>query len=300
MNIAVHAIILTRNEEHHIARCIASIQPFVSSILVIDSFSTDGTCDIAASLGARVERHKFINHAAQVNFAVEKLKSEGGWLFRIDADEVLESGGSILTAPELAKVSANISGIVVQRRIVFMGQRIRFGGIEPSWQLRLWRSGRGRCEQRWMDEHIIVDGGVQKSELVISDVNLNSLHWWTAKHNEYASREAIEVLNRRHGFLQKHETKPSGAQAKTKRFLKEKIYLMLPGGLRAAVYFFYRYILRFGFLDGCSGFYFHLFQGLWYRSLVDAKVSEIKKYSEKQDLSLEDAILAKTGIDVKS
>ena len=191
------------------------------------------------------------------------------------------------------------NGLLVQRRIHFMGRRIRFGGVEPSWQLRLWKNGRGECEQRWMDEHMIVDGGIAKSGLVISDINLNSLGWWTEKHNDYASREAVEVVlsGVRPPGNAAPQNRQMGAQARLRRWLKQRIYQRLPGGVRAALYFMYRYVLRLGFLDGAAGFYFHALQGFWYRLLVDAKLANIARRRTEGMEALE-AVRAETGIDL--
>jgi glycosyltransferase involved in cell wall biosynthesis len=293
MSEKIHAIILTLNEERHIQRCIESIRPLVSSVLVVDSGSTDRTLEIAKSLGAEVIERSWHNHATQFNHGVDHLAGKDGWLLRIDADEILEPADFDIQKFAQSK----INGLSVQRRIYFMGRRMRFGGIEASWPLRLFRNGFGRCEQRWMDEHIVVEGAVEKSNLVLSDINLNSLHWWTEKHNSYASLEAIEVLNRKYNFLgdsivQKNRL---SIQATFRRTLKENLYLKLPSGLRAVIYFFYRYVLRGGFLDGTAGYYFHFLQGLWYRSLVDAKVKEIEAMVQEQKISFKAAILLKTG-----
>jgi hypothetical protein len=69
-------------------------------------------------------------------------------------------------------------------------------------------------------------------------------------------------------------------QAKWKRIVKEKIYSKLPVGLRAFLYFIYRYFLLFGFLDGKKGFLWHFMQGFWYRLLVDIKIMEIEERSQ--------------------
>ncbi len=295
----IHAIILTFNEEMHIARCIKSIKDQCKTITVVDSNSTDKTIEIARSLGAKILVNDWVNYATQMNYSINAVANQGGWLLRIDADEVFESRSEILTGQFLDNLEPEIDGILVQRRIHFLGKRIKYGTIEPSWQLRLWRNGKGQCEQRWMDEHIKVEGRVQKSNFVLSDINLNSLTWWTDKHNSYASREAIDILNRKFCFLPEDKLNDSGAsrQAKLKRFIKENIYNKLPTGIRALAYFFYRYILHLGFLDGKPGFYFHLLQGLWYRTLVDAKVVEITAYSKKHNISIPDAIKKCTGFD---
>ena len=295
----IHAIVLTHNEAIHIERCLRSIKPVCETITVVDSGSTDQTVAIAMSLGAEIFVNPWINHAIQVNFAIEKVVQRGGWVLRIDADEVLDECSAQITGDALDRVDREVDGILTQRRIYFLGRRIRWGGIEPSWQLRLWRNGSGYCEQRWMDEHIKVNGRVVKSDIVLSDINKKSLAWWISKHNDYASREAIDSLNLRYGFAPYEVFNQSGAsaQARLRRLLKEKVYLRLPAGLRTMTYFLYRYILRLGFLDGASGYYFHLMQGLWYRTLVDAKIAEIVAFSEKEQTSMVNAIKERTGID---
>lgn len=295
----LHAIILTLNEEMHIARCINSIKKHCASVTVIDSGSTDRTVEIAQEQGAEVKYNPWTNYATQLNFGIDHLSDRGGWLFRIDADEILEPDASEELCAVLRRLDPEASGILVKRRIYFLGKRMRHGAMEPSWQLRLWRNGKGRCEQRWMDEHIKVSGSVVRSKIAISDVNLNSLTWWVAKHNSYASREAIDILNESYGFLRKDSLFDSSAsgQARSKRLLKERLYLRLPGGLRTIGYFLYRYFLRCGFLDGLAGYYWHSMQGFWYRNLVDAKVFEIKKHAADQGCSIVEAIRTKTGID---
>ncbi|WP_084324450.1 glycosyltransferase family 2 protein [Hyphomonas polymorpha] len=294
----IHAIILTLNEEMHIERCIRSLSDQCASVTVVDSGSSDRTCEIARNLGARVIVNPFINHAQQMNFAIDQVSGSGGWLFRIDADEVLSQDSRESLRDAVLRAAPDVQAFVVMRRIHFLGRRIRHGAVEPSWQLRLWRADAGRCEQRWMDEHILVRGRVDRSGIVIADINLNSLGWWTTKHNGYASREAIEQLNEVHGFLPVSTLQGAGAsaQARRKRFLKHHLYRRIPPSLRAAIYFVWRYVFRFGFLDGRPGWYFHLLQGFWYRTLVDAKVMEIQRYADEHRISITAAIETLTGI----
>ncbi|NNJ77125.1 MAG: glycosyltransferase family 2 protein, partial [Anderseniella sp.] len=282
MTAEIHAIILTFNEERHIARCIRSLGDQCASITVIDSESTDQTREISEDLGAEILINPFVNHAEQVNFAIDQLAHRNGWFLRIDADEVVDSEASQDLATAVDSVAADVDGVLIKRRIHFMGRRIRHGGIEPNWQLRLWRSGTGRCENRWMDEHLIVAGRVQKSEIVLSDINLNPLDWWISKHNSYASREAVEVLNSSHHF-KPVDTLPTGAgfHAKKRSFLKNNIYNKVPAELRSLFYFIFRYFVMLGFLDGKAGWHFHVLQGFWYRFLVDAKLHEVRKYMKQ-------------------
>jgi glycosyltransferase involved in cell wall biosynthesis len=294
----IHAIILTLDEEKHIARCIESISAHCASILVVDSGSTDRTREIARSLGAEVIENPWINYATQLNKGIAACAGKSGWLLRIDADEYLPAASSVALRTMLDRQPPDVAGVMLRRQIVFLGRRIQWGGIEPSWQLRLWRTGQGACEQRWMDEHIVVTGKVVRSSIDLVDENLNSLDWWTTKHNRYASREVIDILASR-GLLagnmniQRHS---ASLQAKLKRFVKEQVYEKLPGGLRPLIFFFYRYVVRLGFLDGRPGYYFHVLQALWYRTLIDAKVDEIMS-RVKRGIPVAEAVRQATGID---
>lgn len=295
----IHAIILTRDEQKHIARCIESIRDVCDSILVVDSGSTDRTREIAASLGATVILNDWVNYAVQCNHAITALAERTGWFMRIDADEYLTAGSATGLQKLLARIPASVDGLLVQRQIIFMGRRIKWGGIEPNWQLRIWRAGTGVCESRWMDEHIVVDGGVSRTDIEIVDENFNSIDWWTTKHNNYASREAIDILVSR-GLLDggaRFPRRGASAQAKFKRSLKNHVYNRLPGGFRALFFFLYRYVLRLGFLDGRSGYYFHILQGFWYRTLVDAKLTEILRRAKSTGAPIADVVRATTGID---
>lgn len=296
----IHAIILTLDEEQHIARCIESLRGQCASITVVDSGSRDSTVTIAQRLGAEVVSNPWVNYATQMNFGIDRLAGRRGWLLRIDADEIVDPDSRQTLLEASVRTPEDVDGLLVQRRIHFLGRRIRHGAIEPSWQLRLWRNGSGRCEQRWMDEHIQVAGRVAQSGVVLSDINLNSLTWWTTKHNSYASREAVDVLNLRHELFssEANANTPGSPQARRRRFVKEKIYYRLSPGLRSLFYFVYRYVLRLGFLDGRAGFYFHLMQALWYRSLVDAKVTEIEDFARATSVDMRTAIRDRTGIDI--
>jgi hypothetical protein len=201
----------------------------------------------------------------------------------------------------LEAVQSSTNGLTVNRRIYFLGRWIKHGGIYPAPMLRIFRSGLGHCENRWMDEHIIVKGGIEHLEGDIADKNLNNLTWWTEKHNHYATREAIDLL------LMKEKNVAIGRssmamsnQAKIKRWMKEKVYSNLPLGVRSTLYFLLRYFLLLGFLDGGRGFAFHFLQGYWYRCLVDLKVLEIRELMKSRGQTLEQVVLAEYGHNINA
>jgi len=291
------ALILTYNESKHLSRCLDSLSELFSEVVVIDSFSTDNTTLIAKKYGVTLVQNEFINQAQQLNWYLDNHKIDSEWIFRIDADEVITPELRSNLEGGLDYISNSVSGITINRRIYFLGKWIRHGGIYPIPVLRLWRNGRGYCENRWMDEHIIVQGEVEHVSGDISDINLNNLSWWVDKHNNYASREAVEVVLSQTRESKSNDMKMS-ANASRKRWIKRVVYSRIPLGIRAVLYFTYRYIFLAGFLDGSKGFAFHLFQGLWYRLLVDYKVLELRLLVKSNNKDLRSIILDEYGYDV--
>lgn len=295
---ALTVVILTRDEECHIARCLESVSRFVGHVLIVDSGSTDRTVDIARSMGAEVRENPWINYATQMNWGIERVPAGTKWIMRLDADEVVTPDLASEIAERLPGLSDDVDGIYVARRMTFLRRSIRWGGVFPVRVLRIFRAGRGRCENRWMDEHILVNGPTADFDGEIVDDSVKSLTWWTQKHNAYASREVVDLLNLEHGFMP-HETMADlrgGKQAGVKRWLKETVYSRLPGGLRAFVYFTYRYVARLGFLDGREGAAFHVLQGFWYRYLIDAKLHEVRLHMRRTGADAPTAIRDVLGI----
>lgn len=274
-------IILTFNEEMHIERAIDSIRPIVEDIIVVDSCSTDLTVQKALELGATVVQHEFINHAKQFQWALDNCSFESEWVMRLDADEYFSPELVRECRERLAGLPAEISGINLRRRQIFMDRWIRYGDRYPLILLRIWRRGRAHIEQRWMDEHIVLDEGHSITfDNDFYDHNLNSISWWMEKHNNYATREALDVIiSRRSLSLTDSKISQAGihSQASRKRLIKELIYNRFPLGTGPLLYFFYRYFLRAGFLDGKEGLVYHALQGFWYRFLVDVKVFEMER-----------------------
>lgn len=291
-------LILTFNEERHIARCIESTRGLARRVVVVDSGSTDGTCDIAVRLGAELYRHAWTNHAAQINWALDNSSIQTEWVMRLDADEVFTPGLHLCLSLTLPAIPKYIVGLTVNRQIHFMGRWIKHGGLYPIRVLRVWRNGQGRCEARWMDEHILVEGRIHHLNGDIADINLNDITWWTAKHNGYAVREAIELLLSEQSGSCRSGQLGMSRQARVKRWVKSSVYAHLPLGLRSAAYFSYRYVLRAGILDGWQGFAFHFLQGFWYRFLVDVKVFEIRSMMSARNQPLREVVESEYGFKI--
>ncbi len=277
----ISVIILTHNEEQHIERCIESLNQVASQIFIVDSFSTDRTVEIAKSLGTKVYQNKWINYANQFHWGLDNCPISTKWVMRMDADEYLEDELITEINNKLDGLNENITGVYLKRKVLFKGKWIKYGGFYPHILLRIWKHGMGRIEQRWMDEHIVLSQGetIQFDKDLVDD-NLNDITWWIEKHNSYATREMLDLMNMKYGFFESDDAllNSDDPQAKKKRLLKEKVYSKIPTGLRAFLYFIYRYIVKLGFLDGKKGFVFHFMQGFWYRLLVDVKVEEFEKF----------------------
>ena len=296
------AIILTKNEEKHISRCLESLSGVASRIFVVDAYSSDNTVQIAKSMGAVVVQRPWKNYADQFQWAIDNADVRSGWLMRMDADEYLEPDLRAELPRLLKMLPDDVLGVYVKRKVHFYGKWIRHGGFYPHILLRIWRAGYGRIEQRWMDEHIVLPPGAKtvlaKGHIV--DDNLKGITFWIDKHNKYASREAVDLLNLKYPLFPQDETLKftEDPQAKLKRLLKEGLYARLPIGLRAALYFLYRYIFRLGFLDGSKGFIWHFLQGFWYRLLVDVKVMELEMRSKGDVEILRRLLREEHGLDI--
>lgn len=276
----ISTIILTFNEEIHIERCIKNASAISKKIYVVDSYSTDNTVEIAKSLGATVLQNTFINQAVQFQWALDNCPIDTDWVMRLDADEYLLPQLQAEIIEKFPQLSTDFTGFCLKRRHHFLGRWIRRGDRYPVTLLRIWKLGCAHIENRWMDEHIVLDVG--KSIILDNDFvddNLNNVNWFIAKHNAYATREMVEIINHKYTLFDNQSalTAAESGQAKLKRLVKENLYNRLPIFVRPVLYFIYRYFIRLGVLDGVEGFAYHFMQGLWYRCLVDLKCLEAER-----------------------
>jgi glycosyltransferase involved in cell wall biosynthesis len=296
--VSLTVVILTYNEALHIGRAIDSVASVADQIVVVDSGSTDQTVELARNRGAWVLKNPFISQAQQFNWALTQLPSDTDWVFRLDADEIVSSELAESLKNNLNGLDSSVAGARVNRRIAFLGKQIRWGGVFPVSIVRVFRYNRGRSEDRWMDEHIIIDGSEVQLAGELLDDNKKPITWWIEKHNNYASREVIEILDAEYKFLLRGAPGELAGQSAIKRWLKSRIYTRLPTGFRAGLYFFYRFVLRLGILDGPEGRTFHVLQGFWYRYLVDVKLLEIRRLMKNDGLDVVSAIAIILDIDV--
>lgn len=276
-NRRLSAVILTFNSSASITRTIRAILPLTTTIHVVDSYSQDNTLEICREFGCQIVQHPFENYAAQRNWAIDTLDLPGEWQLHVDADEEL--------TPDLQRAIAAIDlsdpytdGYILGRKLVFMGQTLRFGGIAKTWHYRLFRRGFGRCEDRLYDQHFVSTGNVRRIKAFMLDHQEMTLSDWTARHNRWSDAEAAEIGVEYPRSPSKRQIVPSmGGDAIARRRYAKQTYYRLPMFWRAAAYAIYRYILCGGFLDGKRGFIYHMLQGFWFRLLVDAKLFEMEQ-----------------------
>lgn len=278
--LSLTTIILTKNEENNIEKCIRSLDGLAERIIVVDSFSDDNTKDLALSLNADVYENKFISHSNQFNWALKNCNITSEWIFRIDADEEMTAGLVEEFKEKIPQITEGINGVFLRRRRYFMGRWIKHGDVYPEKVMRLFRTGTAESEDRTMDEHIVLKfGDAIEFESDFEDKDTKDLTFWINKHNWYSNKESAEFIkiyteqssnNELHGKI-------LGNQCERRRWLKNKIYYKIPLFVRPIFYFIYRYFFKLGFLDGKEGLIYHVLQAFWYRFLVDAKIYEVKK-----------------------
>ena len=276
-------IILTYNEELHIRRCLEKIAPYVKQVFIIDCFSSDKTLEIAREYpNVMILQNKWpaTKYAGQFNWALENAPIDSKWVLRLDADEYLLPETIAELNKKLHCLPNNVTGIVLKRRHIFFNKWMK-RGTYPVKLLRVFCYGKAKCEQRLMDEHIqLLEGTSVEFDNDFCDHNLNNISWFCHKHVEYATREAVDLLDIEYdmtGAAATDDEKNISDQAIVKRQKKHK-YAKLPLFLRSFIYFFYRYFIKMAFLEGKEGFAWSFFQGWWYRTLVDAKVLEARKW----------------------
>lgn len=278
-------IILTFNEEKNIADAINSVKDVSKRVVVIDSFSTDKTVEIAKSLGAEIFQNKWINYATQYQYGIDVSNITTKWILRLDADERL-TNQSAKEINELCDNNTNtdVNGIIIRLEVNFLGKSLKHGGIYPLKVLRIYKNNIGYIESRNMDEHIVLKEGKtieMKTDCLHHDYK--DLSTWIDKHNKYSSREVIDYYE---NIESEKELISLNKSAKIKRFIKFNIYYKLPLGTRAHLYYLYRYYFKMGFLDGKEGKIFAFMQAYWYRFLVDAKIFEKKKLVNENEKSV--------------
>ncbi len=266
-------IILSFNSQESIGETIRRAKKISDDIQVVDSGSSDNTVAIVRESGVQLYHREFKNYGDQRNWAITNLPIRNPWQLHLDADENLteELQMEILELPD----NPGVDGYFVKRFLTFMGRVLRHN-LAPTWHLRLFRSGGGKCEEREYDQHFYCSGSTaQLKGALIDDIKM-SLRDWTSRHNRWADAEVKEILSRKSsGRIQ---ASLAGDIVQRKRYYRS-FYDRAPRFVRPLALFFFRYVIKGGFRDGIEGLIFCTLQTFWFRFLVDAKLLEAERQS---------------------
>lgn len=267
-------VILTFNSEATLPATLQRALLVSQDIVVLDSGSCDGTRRIAAAAGAAVFQHDFRSYGEQRNWAIDALRLRSAWHLHLDADEYLDD--NLIAEIQALSEDTHHNGFLIARYLTFLGRTLRHGGMSPTWHLRLFRVGCGRCELRQYDQHFYLLSGTMArlKGSMIDDIRM-SLSEWTARHNRWSDAEVAEATSKvtTPAPIQPQRT---GNPIEQKRYWRSR-YNHLPLLTRPFALFCYRYFICLGFLDGKEGFIFWTLQTFWFRFLIDAKIVEEEK-----------------------
>lgn len=246
----VSILLLTLNEEQNLPACLDAVS-WCDDIVLVDSFSTDRTVEIAEAYGVRVYQRRFDNFAGQRNYALDQVEFEHEWIFHLDADEIFTD--ALRLEMEMAIENPAFDAWRVPSKMMFLGKWLRHSGIYPSYQVRLTRSPDFRFRQvgHGQKEDIPLERIGTLTEPYLHYSFSKGLHEWFEKHNRYSSDEAEAALAHKHGehmdWAGLFASDPS-----RKRMAMRALVFRLP--FRPLLRFLYMYIFRLGFLDGSAGY----------------------------------------------
>jgi glycosyltransferase involved in cell wall biosynthesis len=258
---AVSVLIPAKNERDNIAACIGSVS-WANEVVVVDTASSDGTAEIAVSLGARVVQFEYRpGDLKKKNWALKNYPFRNDWILILDADERITPA----LAAEISstvKNAGSAAGYYVNRKFYFLGTWIRHAGYFPSWNLRLFRKGQGRYEfvpdhsansgDNEVHEHMIIAGPTEKLAEPMEHYAYPDVFSFIEKHNRYSNWEAFNGEAAR-AFSDGASASDISGSINRKRVLKRLSQsLPAPHWLR----FFYHFFYKLGFLDGFAGYYF--------------------------------------------
>jgi glycosyltransferase involved in cell wall biosynthesis len=246
----ISVLILTRNEEPNIARCLDSVK-WADDVLVVDSFSDDRTLEIAKDRGARFLQNCFVNFAEQRNFGLAHGNLKHDWILHLDADEVV--------TPELQRelittaASGDKDAYRVASKMMFQGRWLKHSGLYPWYQVRLGKKGilsfvqvgHGQRETLPLDKV-----GTLESPLLHYSFS-KGIYDWVEKHNRYSTAEALH-------FVEEGVSQPmdwiallAASDPTRRRRALKRSFFRLP--FRPTLRFLYMYLFKLGFMDGRPG-----------------------------------------------
>ena len=268
---SISVLILTLDEEVNLAGCLESVA-WCDDVVVLDSFSTDRTVEIARERSVRVYQRAFDNYANQRNFGLREVDYRHPWVLMLDADERVPEELQREMHAVTSRVPDTVALFRMRRRDHLFGRWIRRSSGYPTWFGRLARVGRAWVE-RPINEEFHADGEVASLAGHLDHFPFNKgFSAWIEKHDRYSTMEA------RLRALQPREDEPwlslfAPDPARRRRAQKDWINSM---PLRPLVVFTGLYFIKGGMLEGRAGLTFSLLRA-WYEYFIDCKAIELRR-----------------------
>ncbi len=256
--LSLSVVIITKNEEANLPRCLASVS-WANEIIVVDSGSTDDTREIAWEAGATVHEIEWRGFGPTKAFGVTKAIND--WVLSLDADEEV-SPALAEQIKEMLATGTNYHGFDMPRRTRFLGRWISHCGWYPDRILRLFKRGHGGIDDAQVHESVVVDGAIGHFDGDLLHHSYPTVEHYFSKSNRYTTLGAAEAFRK-------------GKKAGLGSIV-----------LRPLASFISHYIVRQGFRDGLEGFLISVFSAI----AVMTKYAKLRAlYQEIETNSRKDA-----------
>lgn len=189
----VSAILITKNEEEALARCLESIC-WVDEIILVDSGSTDRTIEIAKKFGAKVYSENWKGYTDQKNSALQKVTSN--WVISIDADEEFTEEAQNDIKRLIKMNEKGVDAYAFRRKVFYLGKWITHGDWYPDYVVRLWRHGSGKFQGGRVHESFVVEGKTKRLRSDILHYTYKDLDDQRARIEKYAGLWAQDQFDR--------------------------------------------------------------------------------------------------------
>jgi glycosyltransferase involved in cell wall biosynthesis len=269
--VPVSVMIFTLNEEIHLPGCLEALC-WCDDVIVVDSFSTDGTESVCREYGVRFFQHLFEGFGSQRNWALAHSEPKHAWILILDADERVPPALALELA-EVAQVDPpGVGAYRVRRRFHMWGRWLRHSSLYPTWVVRFIRKDRVRYLNRGHAETQQVAGELRDLGNDLIDENRKGIDEWFERQNRYSRKDAEYELGQSAGPLQLRDL--LAGDPLVRRAAMKRLAWRMPG--RPLLFFLYSYLWRGGFRDGKDGFMFCYMKAL-YCAMV-----QIKKFDAKR------------------
>ena len=269
----ITVVMISLNEGHNMRDVLKNLSGWAQEVILVDSYSSDKTIDIAISYGIKVVQRPFKGFGDQWNFAISEMKIETPWTMKLDPDERLTD--ELKRDIEKKITDPETQGILVTRQLWFMGKKL---SIKQN-ILRLWKSGTCQFSDVLVNEQPLVSGYKCLANGYLEHHDSPDLHHWLNKQNNYTSAEALQLF---HGSSLSAMPRLFGNKTERVMWLK-KNFRRIP--FKFSILFWYSYIFLGAWKAGRQGIYWSRLRSDVYR-FIDYKATEMeilgREYTTKE------------------